>query len=73
MSYLIFEERELETRKTKLWNVRAKDQTYLGSIKWWSGWRRYTFFPAHGATFDAACLREIADKAEMETKKRKAR
>lgn len=58
--------------KTSIHHVySAHDGSYLGDIKWRSGWRRYIFAPNNShevvTVFDASCLEEIANflKAEM--------
>lgn len=58
--------------KTQRWDVTTKDgKGVLGTVKWYSPWRRFAFFPLPATTFDAACLREIADFCEGETRKHK--
>src|SRR6266581_3609063 len=55
--------------KTEIWNVFSKNSPQLlGEVKWWSRWRRYTFFPVNEMLFDASCLRDIADLCESRTK-----
>ena len=51
-----------ETRKTKFWDVMGKNSLqHLGTVQWWSHWRRYCFFPESNMIFDANCLWDIAD------------
>lgn len=45
---------------TKMWSV-LNNSVSLGQVKWFSNWRRYTFYPGVGTTFDGECLTEIAD------------
>jgi hypothetical protein len=46
--------------KTRRWEVvPVRGGTSLGVVKWYSPWRRYTFFPITGSLFDAACLDNI--------------
>lgn len=67
MSYLEFMEQSVpEGRKTKIWNVANRVGIVLGKIAWWPAWRKYTFHSLEG-TFDAGCLREIADFCENRT------
>jgi hypothetical protein len=63
-SYLTFVEKRdpTSTRKLPAWQVRSSaypDRAPLGYIMWWSGWRRYCFFPEAKSLFDASCLKEI--------------
>jgi hypothetical protein len=47
-------------RKTEVWEVESSDgKTYLGTVLWRTGWRRYVFEPADRSVFDSACLGEI--------------
>jgi hypothetical protein len=49
-------------RKTKVWEVVAKDGgVSLGAIGWYSAWRTYALYPEHGTIFEPTCLRDIAD------------
>ncbi len=68
--------------KTKIWSVYSsgyKDDPdeekdfWLGDIKWRGGWRKYAFFPERDTTFEASCLRDIADFCEKQTKEHLAR
>jgi hypothetical protein len=58
--------------KTARWEIYASDnQSLLGQVKWYSGWRRYCFFPhmgIHDLIFEQDCLREIADFIEVQTR-----
>jgi hypothetical protein len=45
-------------RKTDVFTVRNGDEP-LGSIAWFSPWRRFVFFPVANTLFDASCLTEI--------------
>jgi hypothetical protein len=59
--------------KTDIWHVVAtQGDGYLGTVKWWGGWRRYCFFPADGSLYEQDCLRDIADFCETETRNYKA-
>lgn len=51
-----------DTGKTLKYTVVSKTGLDpLGSIRWYSNWRRYCFFPYDGTVFDAACLTEITE------------
>lgn len=59
------------TGTTKIWEVLAKDgDSVLGTIKWFSRWRKYAFWPEPNAQtiFEHHCLRHIADFCERESK-----
>ena len=73
--YLKFE--ELHTppnRSTKVWDVLSKDgQSYLGQIRWYPHWRKYTFYSlSDSGVFDESCLRDIASFVETRTVEHKA-
>lgn len=59
--YVDFEEQPMRaSRKTKMWLVCSKTSGgALGTVKWYSQWRRYCFFPEACSLFDTKCLREI--------------
>ena len=59
--------------KTKVWDVLTADneENFLGRIKWFGRWRKYSFFPASYTIFENQCLRDIADFMEEEMRKRK--
>ena len=60
--------------KTSIWACRNKNDARLGTIKWFSHWRRYVFFPDDGVLFDAACLKDIVAFIEqlMDARKKDA-
>ncbi len=67
MSYIYFEE-TTPNPKTKVWNVRNKqDDTLLGQIRWFSRWRCYGFYSGQDMIFEKVCLRDIATFCERET------
>ena len=56
-----------EDRKTDIWVIRASkivDKHVLGKVFWYFGWRQYTFNPSLGTTFNAGCLKDIAEFLE---------
>lgn len=60
-------------RKTKVWAVLTADgHSHLGDVAWFSSWRKYCFFPDQ-ATFDAGCMRTVADFCELQTTAHKTR
>jgi hypothetical protein len=73
MSHLLMEERARDSGKlTRTWDVlAAADRTRLGTVKWWTHWRRYVFFPEPERLFDAVCLQIIANYLELATSAQK--
>ena len=61
------------TGKTDIYDIASSlNDAYLGVIKWYSPWRRYTFYPKDDTLFDAGCLAEIEEFLSdlMEARKR---
>ena len=57
---------------TKIWRIGPKaGGPELGVVKWFPAWRRYTFCPSMGTTYDAACLQDLSEFCETETQNRK--
>lgn len=54
--------------KTGVWTVLAQRGGVLGGVKWFTSWRKYSFFPAPDCVFEQDCLREIADFIESRTR-----
>ena len=49
------------TGKTKIFDVAPKEGgNNLGQIRWFSHWRKYSFFPNASTIFEQQCLRDIA-------------
>ena len=69
MSFLnIKENGSSPSGKTKRWSVEnAVGGPSLGDIRWFAPWRKYVF-EASKAIFDEACLTEIAEFIERETR-----
>ncbi len=57
---------------TRNWSIFSKYGAPLGTVKWYSGWRRYAFFPEDGTLFEADCLWDLAEFCDVNTKERKA-
>jgi hypothetical protein len=57
--------------KTLIWEVVNKRGQRLGTVRWFAQWRKYTFSPKAGATFDAGCLEVI--RAFLDTRTREHR
>lgn len=73
-SYIEFVALGIPPRKsTQLWNVVAKGGNgILGQVKWFSRWRKYTFFPMSNTAFEGTCMREISAFIEDRTKEHRA-
>ena len=57
--------------KTSIWNVNSKYDGFLGRIKWFSRWRKYSFFPETDCVFEEVCMREISEFIVERTKEHK--
>lgn len=60
-----------DTGKTKVWRIDTAHGANLGYVRWWSAWRRYTFWPAHGTIFDVKCMLDIAQFINDEMTRRR--
>jgi hypothetical protein len=69
--WIKFVERDVpDGMKTKRWFVFPNQPgELLGTITWFGRWRKYTFNPMPGTTFEEDCLRDIATFVEDETRK----
>lgn len=48
--------------KTRVFHIHNKEtRTFLGYIKWYGGFRKYSFFPEPNMVFEATCLQDIID------------
>ena len=55
---------------TQVWKIESNDgSNFLGLIKWFGRWRKYSFYPHSDTIFEATCLREIADFCGEESRK----
>jgi hypothetical protein len=69
IEFRLVEQKAGDKRTTKSWEVVSKQQQkVIGWISWFSGWRKYCFFPDAATVFEQVCLRDIADFCERETK-----
>lgn len=61
--------RDSPSGKTKIWWVMTKGDNVikLGVIKYYSHWRKYSFFPEPRTVFEQDCLRNIAQFCEYQT------
>ena len=73
--YMMVEKLERDpSKKTDRWLIyNAKIEDLLGDVKWYSGWRRYCFFPVgvDGLVFSPDCLTAIAAFIEKEMEARR--
>jgi len=57
--------------KTHVWEVRAKTGDFLGDVKWFGRWRKYSFYPAPNCTFEEVCLGDIVEFLKWATHSQK--
>jgi hypothetical protein len=63
---------KLPGQKTNTYEIRSTlTNQILGSIKWWSPWRKYVFSP-HDSMFDARCLTEVVEFLNERTEAHRA-
>ncbi len=59
--------------KTQVWSVlNSSTGIRLGTIRWYSGWRRYVFMPESDTMYDALCMTEIVGHIQTEMAKPRA-
>lgn len=62
----------LFTGKTTVYNCyNTEHGSLLGQVKWYGGFRKYSFFPEQNIVFETQCLKDIAaflDKLMLERK-----
>lgn len=59
-TYFNITETNIAKQKTKLYTiVNNSNFQIIGKIKWYSGWRKYCFFPETGTLWDSKCLNEL--------------
>lgn len=60
------------TGKTQIWSIRSARGVdilgCLGEVRWFGRWRCYAFFPEHDTVFNAACMTELVEFCDKETK-----
>ena len=56
---------------TKVWWVLNTGGNILGQVSWYAPWRSCWYTTSPNVGLDAACLREIADFCENETRAHK--
>lgn len=48
------------TGKTKVYNCYNPEyESFLGQVKWYNGFRKYSFFPEANIVFETQCLKDI--------------
>lgn len=65
--HLRFDEIDVgQERKTKLFEVSSLyDDSKLGTIKWYGGWRQYVFEPCQDTRWSWDCLQELSSFIKM--------
>ena len=56
--------------KTKIYGVFTKDNDLIGTIKWYSRWRQYCFFPDKDTVWSNGCLKDLCNFIYQITKER---
>lgn len=52
-------------QKTKRFNCYNKEhESLIGEVRWYGGFRKYSFFPASNIVFENQCLKDIASFLE---------
>jgi len=59
-------------QKTSRWNIESKYGGFLGEIKWFAKWRKYSFFPEPDCIFEETCMRDLSQFIEDRTLEHKA-
>ena len=57
---------------TRRWGVEGQGCIPLGTVAWFSHWRKYVFSPLANTVYDSGCLREIADFCAEQTREHNA-
>lgn len=65
-----------KTGKTRVWIVtNVRNQSKVGEIRWYGGWRKYAFYPTiegvRWIAFDSECMGQIAEKLDEVNARRK--
>ncbi len=55
-------------QKTNKYEVCTKDNTMLGTVTWFSRWRKYAFNPLAYTVYEETCMGEISQFIVEETK-----
>lgn len=72
MKFIVAAEQPSTERKTKVWVITSKlGGVRLGTVGWWSHWRKYVFTPADRTLYEEQCLRDLADFCEQMTNEHK--
>jgi hypothetical protein len=59
MSKWIDFEEGMSAGKTKIFKIVTKEGAQIGLIKWYSPWRKYSFFPHPNTVYETQCLSDI--------------
>ncbi len=73
--WIEFIEVNVPNKKTKTFVVQNKDNfSVLGIIKWYGGFRQYSFYPEPNCVFEKTCMKDIIDFMEaLMTERKNAR
>lgn len=70
--WICFTDISIDTQKTKRFMVNNKESNAaLGEIKWYGGFRKYSFYPFPDMVFEEQCLRDITTFLKLLTDERK--
>lgn len=59
--FLRFEEILQTVRKTKVWQITSvHNGSHLGTVGWYTAWRKYCAIFSSGVVFDEGCLQELS-------------
>lgn len=71
-THIRFDRRSNPGRKTLIWAVVPRDGSgEIGSVQWYSPWRKYCFIPLGNCVFEEVCMREISDFIVARTREHK--
>lgn len=57
--YFFITEQIMESRKTPIYYVYDNNAVHIATIKWYSAWRKFCFYPETGTIWDNKCLLDI--------------
>lgn len=70
--WIEFTDISIDTQKTKRFMVNNKENSNaLGEIKWYGGFRKYSFFSFPDIVYEEQCLRDIATFLQLLMDERK--
>jgi len=51
--------------------INNKSGLKLGTVKWFSAWRQYCFFPSRDTVFNVGCMEDVCDFIKKQMLERK--